>query len=126
MSVLASAATPGVGPASRVHGSDEFLSLVRADAASDRQYKVKLKALERGTSAFADFVLVDGLLYYAPVPSVPPRLYVPKGAAREWVLREAHDVPSAGHLGRNKMYERVSRCYYWPGLYSAVDAWYQV
>lgn len=44
------------------------------------------------------------------------RTYVPEGELREILLRLAHDQPSVGHTGRAKMYELMSRHYYWPSL----------
>lgn len=32
------------------------------------------------------------------------------------ILRLAHDIPFAGHLGVNKTYDRVLRNFFWPGL----------
>lgn len=35
---------------------------------------------------------------------------------RDEVLRLAQDDPFAGHLGVNKTYDRVLKCFFWPGL----------
>lgn len=32
------------------------------------------------------------------------------------ILRENHDTPQAGHLGKDKTYDRVRQSYYWPGM----------
>ena len=32
-------------------------------------------------------------------------------------LRECHDQPQAGHLGIHKTYKRLTRDYYWPGIW---------
>ena len=45
-----------------------------------------------------------------------PRLYVPTMELRTKVLKECHDTPIAGHLGRDKTLEAVSRLLYWPNL----------
>ena len=39
---------------------------------------------------------------------------------REKILLECHDDPTAGHLGREKIYARVARYYYWPKYYQLV------
>ena len=39
---------------------------------------------------------------------------------RQLVLRLAHDVPMAGHLGTAKTRDRVLQCYYWPGVFGEV------
>ncbi len=36
---------------------------------------------------------------------------------RPLVLRLAHDVPTAGHLGTTKTQNRVLQQYYWPGMF---------
>lgn len=39
---------------------------------------------------------------------------------RDEVLKLAHEVPLAGHLGINKTYEKVTRHFYWPGVKTSV------
>ncbi|CAB0028805.1 unnamed protein product [Trichogramma brassicae] len=36
------------------------------------------------------------------------------------VMRDAHDITSAGHLGIEKTFDRVKREYYWRGMYHDV------
>ena len=36
---------------------------------------------------------------------------------RDRVLRDAHCLPSSGHLGVEKTYDRIAREYYWRGMY---------
>ncbi|KAJ9522386.1 hypothetical protein QJQ45_008324 [Haematococcus lacustris] len=43
-----------------------------------------------------------------------------RGPLRTDLLCEAHDVPTAGHLGRDKTYLRLSRLVYWPRMAAAV------
>jgi len=53
----------------------------------------------------------DGRLY------VQDRLFVPDShPLRLWLLRSCHDNAAAGHPGRAKTYELLSRNYYWPGM----------
>lgn len=33
------------------------------------------------------------------------------------ILRELHDVPTAGHLGFARTYDRIRKRFYWPGMY---------
>jgi hypothetical protein len=47
------------------------------------------------------------------------KIYVPENL-RERVMRECHSTPSAGHLGSNKMYELLSRDFWWPRMNSSV------
>uniref|UniRef100_A0A671UEB7 Gypsy retrotransposon integrase-like protein 1 n=1 Tax=Sparus aurata TaxID=8175 RepID=A0A671UEB7_SPAAU len=43
------------------------------------------------------------------------QVVVPKPRRQE-ILVLAHDNPLAGHLGVNKTYDRILRCFFWPGL----------
>jgi hypothetical protein len=45
------------------------------------------------------------------------RLFIPANdALRTRLLYECHDVPTAGHLGKDKTLEQVKRRFYWPGM----------
>ena len=37
------------------------------------------------------------------------------------LLHEAHDVAHAGHMGRHKTYEKLSRRVWWPGMYADTE-----
>lgn len=39
---------------------------------------------------------------------------------RPIVMRLAHDVPTAGHLGVTKTKDRVLQRYYWPGIFKDI------
>uniref|UniRef100_A0A8C5QT38 Gypsy retrotransposon integrase-like protein 1 n=1 Tax=Leptobrachium leishanense TaxID=445787 RepID=A0A8C5QT38_9ANUR len=64
----------------------------------------------------------DGLLYRytnrgdAQKPRAPHKqLVVPQGPRKE-LLRLAHDIPLAGHLGMAKTRHRLTRAFFWPRL----------
>lgn len=69
------------------------------------------------------YVLKDGVLVRKWMASgasgggwnTVTQIVVPK-PFRDKVLRLAHDDPLAGYLGVNKTYDRVLRCFFWPGL----------
>ena len=78
-------------------------------------------------AAGENFFRRDGLLY---------RRYSPPGAdsdahdieqlvlpteLRPTVLKLAHDVPMAGHLGKKKTTDRILNRFYWPGLFRDVE-----
>ena len=73
------------------------------------------------------FYYKDGLLYrrWRPQASGPDdvrssdQLVLPH-RCRQLVLRLAHDVPMAGHLGVTKMKDRILLRYYWPGIFKEV------
>jgi hypothetical protein len=48
---------------------------------------------------------------------------VPRSLRAE-VLRQCHDHPFGGaHIGRNKVYDRVRKQFYWKGMYSDIAKW---
>ena len=54
------------------------------------------------------------------------KVYVPsKGRLRYDVIREHHDTPIAGHPGRDKTLELVSRNYWWPKMRQDYDSFYR-
>ncbi|KAF8753927.1 hypothetical protein RHS01_06729 [Rhizoctonia solani] len=61
--------------------------------------------------AFKDYQMEAGLLFYQG------RIVVPDvGTLRTNLLRIFHDSPLAGHPGRQRTLELMSRNYYWPGI----------
>ncbi|QRW22529.1 Retrotransposable element Tf2 protein [Rhizoctonia solani] len=71
----------------------------------------KSKAPPSIKRAFKDYEMEAGLLFYQG------RIVVPDvGTLRTDLLRIFHDSPLAGHLGRQRTLELVSRNYYWPGI----------
>lgn len=60
----------------------------------------------------------DGLLYKLDARH-GNRLYIPT-SLRESLLYEAHDTPTAGHLGQDKTLERLIRRFYWPEMEDSV------
>ncbi|MBJ4437048.1 hypothetical protein JGE05_23620, partial [Salmonella enterica subsp. enterica serovar Corvallis] len=72
-------------------------------------------------------VLGGQLYHYRPDPEVDEtvgdddswKVVVPR-EQRKSVLRECHDEPSAGHLGREKTYDRLTQYYFWPKSHADV------
>ncbi|KAJ9519158.1 hypothetical protein QJQ45_007709 [Haematococcus lacustris] len=89
---------------------------IRDAAATDPQYQRHLAAALKGRAR--QFTVQDNLLYHTGRGT--PLLYIPAGPLRTDLLCEAHDVPTAGHLGRDKTYLRLSRLVYWPRMAAAV------
>ncbi|KAJ9519493.1 hypothetical protein QJQ45_000590 [Haematococcus lacustris] len=89
---------------------------IRDAAATDPQYQRHLTAALKGRAR--QFTVQDNLLYHTGRGT--PLLYIPAGTLRTDLLCEAHDVPTAGHLGRDKTYLRLSRLVYWPRMAAAV------
>uniref|UniRef100_H3H7K4 RNA-directed DNA polymerase n=1 Tax=Phytophthora ramorum TaxID=164328 RepID=H3H7K4_PHYRM len=67
------------------------------------------------------YAWVDGLLHYRVDPADPPRIVVPNDEDLKYdILQEAHDVPSSGHLGREKTFLSVSQVFWWAHMYKWV------
>uniref|UniRef100_H3H7S3 Reverse transcriptase domain-containing protein n=1 Tax=Phytophthora ramorum TaxID=164328 RepID=H3H7S3_PHYRM len=67
------------------------------------------------------YAWVDGLLHYRVDPANPPRIVVPNEEDLKYdILQEAHDVPSSGHLGREKTFLSVSQVFWWAHMYKWV------
>lgn len=76
----------------------------------------KPHGIPRGVDHAPDWQFEEDLVLYRG------RVYVPKDEAlRRRILELHHDVPVAGHPGRWKTLELVSRNYWWPGISRYVD-----
>ncbi|GFW05939.1 transposon Tf2-6 polyprotein [Trichonephila clavipes] len=62
-----------------------------------------------------DFKLINGLLFYAKYFSTlgELRVYIP-GSLRKDIMKEFHDLPLAGHLGKRKTYLKLRDMCYFP------------
>ncbi|GFX74043.1 transposable element Tcb2 transposase [Trichonephila clavipes] len=62
-----------------------------------------------------DFKLINGLLFYAKYFSTlgKLRVYIP-GSLRKDIMKEFHDLPLAGHLGKRKTYFKLRDTCYFP------------
>jgi hypothetical protein len=82
-----------------------------------------LEALDNNLSKHPQISLAEcsqdsGFLFYRN------RLFVPDSdELKATLLQETHDNPSAGHPGRSKTYELLSRNFYWPNMTKYVDRW---
>ena len=85
-------------------------SIVRL-AASDPQYQEMVAQHEH-----LGLLVQDGLVY-----SSTGLLYIPNDSElRTTLMREVHDAPTGGHLGREKTYTRLTEQVYWRGVYDDV------
>lgn len=66
------------------------------------------------------FVLENDVLYACN--DTRKRLVIPT-SCRQLVMHLAHTLPWAGHLGRHKTFLRISRRFFWPGMYTDVQAY---
>ena len=78
------------------------------------------KNVQEGSSSGPGFFQRDGLLYRIPSgrdkrATDIEQLVLPV-QCREPVMRIAHSVPMAGHLGRDKTTQRILQRFYWPSV----------
>lgn len=96
---------------------DELHRRIRKGLKKDRYFRKILAALKEEDVEPAikkDFRLAEtGLLY------MHDRICIP-APVRLDILHDAHDSPTAGHVGFDKTYARVREACYWPGLYKDV------
>jgi hypothetical protein len=85
---------------------------IRRSALKDTAYYVPLIA----RADHLGLTVKDGLVY-----SPAGLLYIPQDETlRTTLMREVHDAPTGGHLGREKTYRRLTARVYWRGVYQDV------
>lgn len=96
---------------------DTILREVKEALLSDevmKDYKSLLRSEPREfKKSLQDWNYENGLLLYRE------KVYIPKSKndhLRRYIVQAHYDLPSAGHLGRFKTYELVSRNYWWPSI----------
>lgn len=96
---------------------DNLLRAVKEALLDDEVTRNYQELLKSGPREFGkslqDWNYENGLLLHRG------KVYIPKSEdneLRRQVLQMHHDLPSAGHPGRWKTYELISRNYWWPGL----------
>ena len=105
----------------RVSGDRALLRRIRESKAYDDEVveaveMLKGRAPRALRKGLEEWKTEDGLLLFQG------KVYVPKDEdIRREVVRIYHDSPPAGHPGRWKTYELVSRNYWWPGLSTFVE-----
>jgi transposase InsO family protein len=95
----------------------EYLAYLRSGTLPTDRTRIRAVLSLAGDMCLDD----DNVLYYH-TPGTRPRLVLPRALITD-VLKEAHDVPTAGHLGANKTWLHVRQRYFWEGLYADVTAY---
>ncbi|OBZ69861.1 Transposon Tf2-8 polyprotein [Grifola frondosa] len=86
-------------------------ALTRDEIATEPIQKAMAHGPRELAAGLQDWNVDNGLLLHRG------KVYVPKDdAIRKEIVQLHHDHPTAGHPGRWKTYELVSRNYWWPGL----------
>ena len=72
-------------------------------------------------NTFSALSLVHGILYQNFEDEKHLQLCLPRKLVKE-ALESTHDIPSAGHLGSQRMAEVIKKRFYWSGWRSDVEA----
>lgn len=101
-------------------GTEQFRTLQETDTTLEN---IRLAADGKVSTAGTGFFRWDGLLYRCWIPPgrdteemTAEQLVLPL-QCRKTVLKIAHEIPLAGHLGQNKTAQRILQRFYWPTLY---------
>ena len=95
----------------------------------DSWYLRMLSEVQASPLKYKDWIVEEGKLYkYREEPLLKEiidgeeklKLVLPV-EVRERVIFDARSTPSSGHLGVEKTYDRISREYYWKGMYHDVN-----
>ena len=91
-------------------GNSEWEKLILEAGAKDQQWSSVRSALMSGK-------LIDNLSLQDDLVLFKNRMYLPDcNDLKLTVTRQAHDAKVAGHFGRDKNMELLTRNYYWPNL----------
>jgi len=98
-------------PHHRINNITRLLLDIHTSMKADNVYQQWLKS---PTAALrkSHLKVVRSYLYHED-----DRLYIPNDAAlKTSIIEECHDVPTSGHLGKDKTMEQVKRRFYWPRM----------
>ncbi|KAK2577561.1 hypothetical protein KPH14_012908, partial [Odynerus spinipes] len=86
-------------------------------------YDVKLELVRKHPDRFPDWKIEnDRLMYHRPdyakaiIDDEHPWKIVATPNEINEIMRENHETPQSGHLGRDKTLDRIRQNYYWPGM----------
>nr|CEG03749.1 unnamed protein product [Fusarium acuminatum CS5907] len=102
---------------------EEISRLLDEGYQTDEDLQSILQALKEGAPrhpkiTLAECKVVQERLLYRD------RIYVPNhDPLKTALLKACHEHPIAGHPGRARTYDLLSRDYYWPGMLSFVERW---
>jgi hypothetical protein len=100
-----------------IHATER--SVLQRAADEDPEYHSQLQAVERRPTAYPDYEIRDGLLYFRGVVQVPAG---DRGRdLRRQIIWECHDCILSGHKGVQKTVELVRRRATWEGLTRDVE-----
>lgn len=91
--------------------------------AYDKWYQNKLHQIANHPEESPAYQVINGLLYHNRVQDVVDLdetigwKLVPKSDQLARILTENHDLEQSGHMGVIKTFLRISKYYYWPGMF---------
>ena len=98
-------------PVHRINAVTTLLADIHQAMVQDSNYRSLLRA-NAETLARSHLHVERSYLYYRTT-----RLVIPADSAlRTRILTECHDVPTSGHLGKDKTIDQVKRRFYWHGM----------
>lgn len=93
-------------------------------------YETKHNLVSEQPDRFPEWRIENGeLMYYRPdyakaiIDDESPWKKVVKPSETLIIIRENHEPPRAGHLGRDKTLDRIRQNYYWPGMSQDVKSY---
>jgi hypothetical protein len=89
--------------------SSEQKEAIIQDAKLDDEYIRLCKAVSKGENIDKNYAIKEDILTWKG------RIYVPKGMKNK-VMKSEHDSKVAGHFGRDRTMELISRNFYWPKM----------
>jgi len=89
--------------------SSEQKEAILQDAKLDDEYIRLCKAVLKGENVNTNYAIKEDILTWKG------RIYVPKGMKKK-VMKSEYDSKIAGHLGRDRTMELISRNFYWPKM----------
>jgi len=87
----------------------EAKETIKEKAVLDERYRALCKQVSSGEVVDKNFTMPDGLLCWKN------RIYIPEGL-RQRVIQSEHDSKVAGHFGRERTMELLSRNFYWTNM----------
>jgi hypothetical protein len=87
----------------------EVKERIKEKAMLDEKYRELCKEVTKGGNIDKGFTITDGLLCWKN------RIYVPEGLQQR-VMQSEHDSKVAGHFGRDRMLELLTRNFYWTNM----------
>ena len=100
-----------VNSISSLNLSDSFIEDLRKEYLTDKEFKYHF------VKPSGHYKKQDGLLYFKD------KICIPNGETRCKLLHDYHSTPIAGHLGKQKTYNRMKALYHWKGMKGTVKTY---